>query len=461
MPLVFTYSLLSPFIGPDLTSIAEGKEILLEAIDSLRDVPLIASSQLLEAWPFLNSERYGGIVVEHRQTEPVATSTPLDPELSSLVDMTLDIAIEHVLVSEAVEFDFLSRFPGRASQVKAVMRSVQPFPVSGLLLLEATLRDLGETDHVDLSGFHISAQQIKQIAHALGNVHSLDVSSNPCLRTAEVVEIVSAVPSLRRLVAMECPSIVDAELRQAVIAHPSCFKALEGILHPAFMTIESPATSPVAFIFRSPSHSSVIQKVRSVWVPFFTPAQAVQAITDTIPWAWPEEDRQPDLCIAYAAHAAMTSGLRRPGQEWGSHEVVTVPTLTCTVPTTDGREMVPVDIAQKEVWTFHCVRPEPTQALGVQGRGWGFVRYTRQDDPTPQPPSERSVAGMFPLSVYKGEVYDLEGYLECMAREGRPMPTSDAVSTLQDILFAIDPRTGAVFCPMMRDTDIPWVNVGW
>lgn len=382
------------------------------------------------------------------------------------MDVTLDIAIRHVLVSEAAEFDFFSRLPGRASQVKAVLRSIQPFPVNGLLLLEATLRDLEETDHVDLSGFHISAQQIKQIADALGNVHSLDVSSNPCLRTAEVVEIVSAVPSLRRLVAMECPSIVDAELRQAVIAHPSCFKALEGILHPAFMTIESPATGPVAFIFRSTACSGSAE-VRSVWVPFFTPAQAVQAITDTIPWVWGPKGWPVhiDWRIAYVAHAAMTSGLRRPGQEWGSHEVVTVPTIT-EPPFTDdwhGPRMVPVDVAQKEVWTFYCVRPVYAfvRQSSADGPGWGFVRYTRQDNPTPQPPEERSVAETSPLSAYKGKVYDLEGYLECMAREGRPMPTSDAVSTLQDILFAIDPETGAVFCPMMRDTDIPPVNVGW
>lgn len=56
MPWVFTYSLLPPFMGPDLTGIAEGKKFLLETIDSLRDVPLVAPSQLLEAWPFLNSD---------------------------------------------------------------------------------------------------------------------------------------------------------------------------------------------------------------------------------------------------------------------------------------------------------------------------------------------------------------------------------------------------------------------
>lgn len=68
---------------------------------------------------------------------------------------------------------------------------------------------------------------------------------------------------------------------------------------------------------------------------------------------------------------------------------------------------------------LHCVRP--LNAFGEQlGRGCGFARYTCQDDQTPQPPSERSVAETLPLRPTREKSMTSKGTSNAWHARGAP-----------------------------------------
>ena len=97
---------------------------------------------------------------------------------------------------------------------------------------------------------------------------------------------------------------------------------------------------------------------------------------------------------------------------------------------------------------------------------WGFVHYTLRDAPGPiASDTSETESGADKvddeLDLGEGKVYDLKGFLECMAREGRSMPTEDAVNQLEDILFAKDPKTGAYRCPLMTQDQVSSIDVSW
>lgn len=65
-------------------------------------------------------------------------------------------------------------------------------------------------------------------------------------------------------------------------------------------------------------------------------------------------------------------------------------------------------------------------------------------DPTSDPRNKR-----------RGTVYDLRGFLRCMAEEGRPSPPEEHVAKLEAVLYSRHQFNGALVCPLMQDEDIP------
>ncbi len=93
---------------------------------------------------------------------------------------------------------------------------------------------------------------------------------------------------------------------------------------------------------------------------------------------------------------------------------------------------------------------------------WGFVHATgfkglSLGDPevsasgTGRPPTDSDASGQL---GYSGRLYDLRGFLECMASEGRPMPSDTAVRELERILYKKHRKTGEFYCPFMREEDM-------
>ncbi|RDX52940.1 hypothetical protein OH76DRAFT_57232 [Lentinus brumalis] len=177
-------------------------------------------------------------------------------------------------------------------------------------------------------------------------------------------------------------------------------------------------------------------------LPFFTPAQVVQALTDIIPRQAGSTSRTMTgpYALPCVGTSAFQGGTREPGQTVNERTIMSVPHQTPRTPR-----------GQKELWTFVRNLPQYTHWHDGDKRGWGFVRYTCKGfgdrsagniDVTGSAVEE----GHHPdLGV--GAVYDLEGFLKCMEEEGRPLPSDEAVEKLEKILYMKDERTGEFFCP--------------
>lgn len=129
-----------------------------------------------------------------------------------------------------------------------------------------------ESARFELSNFQLSGIHLIEILHGCGEVGFLDASFNCVLVADDVPSLVDAASTLQRLVVIRCPSIVDVHILTLVEHEPSCFKSLEGILHPAFLTTEKPDPYPTTFTFVNVLDNN---DLACASMPFFTPAQIV------------------------------------------------------------------------------------------------------------------------------------------------------------------------------------------
>ncbi|KAI0722013.1 hypothetical protein C8T65DRAFT_629987 [Cerioporus squamosus] len=412
----------------DAEEVRQWRGSLRKLIRALDDVPILPVSWLREAWP------YEGIRSPPQSYAPLHAppelSTVSDVSLGAvpnLSDMSLDIAVKQSIDDgDTTQVEKLLWLPGKAARAKAILRALEPFPDSAVHLLSITLQELKETSRVDLTGFRMSGAQVARALSALSDARSVDLSDNAVIVADDVPDIIATAPTVRRIL---------------VRTQPSRFKTIEGILHPAFFPLnsEKPDPYPCAFTYVNmlPAYPSCVS------IPFFTPAQIVQALTDVIPWqSGPKSQRMLDRDDwPSVGISAFQGGTRLPGQTANERTVMTVPHKSYGLPR-----------GQNPLWAFVCNMPDPDMWSGgpKAPKGWAFVYYTAG-----------SLAGIADGSVENtdperrfGKVYDLKDFLECMAKEGRPMPSDQAVDKLEKILHMKDEETGEYCCPLMKQEDL-------
>ncbi len=416
------------------------KRRMLQAVQDLEGIPIIGADILRETWP----------KVRFRDASSTATVVEADIPLGplSLADLTLDVAVKHALDAEDTsDLERLVWLPGKAGEIKNILRDLSPFPDSGIQLLTRALSELNEGARVDLSDFQLSGTQLVEVVSGCGEILFLDASFNAVLVADDILKVLEVVPTLRRLVVIGCPSIVDAHILALVQNEPSRFKSLEGLLHPAFLTIEKPDPYPTAFTFVNVRDSG---NLACASVPFFTPAQVVRALIDVLPWRDTKLNRDfKDASLPLVGFSAFHGGARTPDETFAQRAVVSVPFLSPRLPR-----------GQRDFWVFVASRAS-VFSFSRKKPMWGFVHFTQsEDDPAAAaspanesenaPPRLRMPARQLGCS---GRLYDLRGFLECMASEGRPMPSEAAVQELEGILYKKHRKTGEFYCPFMAEED--------
>lgn len=220
-------------------------------------------------------------------------------------------------------------------------------------------------------------------------------------------------------------------------------------------------------------------------------------------YAVPAEGFPFNLTSPMLLHVALSCGALCPGQTWSARPVVNVPSDSFwDMPEAEGWGS----------WVFHFDWDHRRHRNDVPGRNqWGFILYqvisaTEAGDSYPTTPRTRSgdstsdsdfpdieaaqagrAAGGAPafhahtpaisdtgpmdaqtpfqpengasplrkLGLSAGRVYDLRGFLRCMAAEGRPLPDAEAVERLERILNMRDATTGSLICELMSQDDVP------
>ena len=432
----------------------------LSLIQDLAHLTIIPAVALREAWPRhdfsdIRTHEVSGMSQVFGASDPHVVESAIET-VPTLAALSLDIAVRHAIgEGKTEELEKLLWLPGKAMQVKSKLHDLDQFTESAMHLLINTFMELQETSHVDLTGFQLSGAQVAALLAALKEIRSVDLSANASLIADDLLDIIAAAPTLRRIVLMNCASVDGTRLLEIVDTSPSTFKGIEGILHPAFLTITKPDPYPCAFTYAA----ALGQELCCVSLPFFTPSQIVQALTEIIPWrpgspfitsSGKFTPRRMDARPLVGC-SAFQSGTREPGQTVHERTVVTVPFLSPRIPR-----------GQKNLWTF--VR-QWRDWMSDGTDSWGFVHYTRRDASQPitaEEPEAWSGAKELQRRMMdpgEGKVYDLRGFLECMEREGRPMPAEDAVEQLDDILFAKDPLTGEYYCQLMTQEEVASIDV--
>ncbi|CDO75624.1 hypothetical protein BN946_scf184840.g7 [Trametes cinnabarina] len=405
-----------------------------EVVRALHDVPMIALAHLEEAWPELS---------RYRKTNPRSSTSACDGPLlqdcsqpsatvtlPSLSETSLKAAVMHVV--ETGDSDALNAIPwfiAKQGIIESILRDLNPFPETAL----------------DLTRFPgLAGKQISSLVASIGTVEWLDVSFNKFVTATDLAETISATPSLRRVVAMCCPSIPNAEIIDAVVREPLRYRTLEALLHPAFLAPTNLVAPVAAFTFVWYNVTGFPRPFSYTQIPFFTPAQILQTIADFAPWTWP--DRNAYYRFQSVIIASLTAGTRHPEQRWSERSVVAVP-LRGAVGHDPYDALIP---AAGHMWAFYCfwdpnnTQPYPrTDAKNALRRhSYGFIRYRftgpRDDNIPPQ-----------------SDIYDLAGFLECMSQEGRPLPPPEAVDKVQAILSMVSPETGELECALIDENSVP------
>ena len=386
--------------------------------------------------------------------------------------MTLDMAVKHSLKEDdPAGLEQLVGVPGKAAQIKTILRSMPAIPGgNGLQLLKRVLEETSElqSPRLDLLEMQLSGKQLTELLSLCGDaVKALDLSYNALITANDIPTLVSAAPSMRLLALMNCPAVEGSRLLALPRDQSHQLTSLESILHPALLTLKKPLAFPAAFAFAN------VAAVMSMWygpltcasVPLLTPAQVVQALTDALPWRGVDlSDQRAHAGLAMAQHtlpyvgcAALHAGARAPGTSHRPRTVASVPLLAPGHPR-----------GAQALWAFVLrFSLEPMFARMGSKNGWAFVRLTRHADapaPVEGPPDDGDALhklffpGRFvgpPLSEqYTAEVCDLDGFLVRMAREGRPMPADDAVRELKELLAARYPETDTLLCPFADDLQL-------
>ncbi|KAH9889352.1 hypothetical protein C8Q73DRAFT_653969, partial [Cubamyces lactineus] len=376
-----------------------------------------------------------------------------------------------------------------------ILRSEPLIPLMDTLIevLAWVFQELGVGPFLNLSDHILSADQVISLVTRFPDIEALSLSWNTALKAEDIPRIISAIPSLRRLHVMhfDGPGLFDnGNLHDLVLEHPELFHQLESLFCPTLLLYhddEFPFVhAPISFVFahntRMARHPpAVVSSVLS------TPGQVVQALTDILPLAFQEynygestantmwrENLDFPLRIRSGpnqfsgnpfymtanmlAHAAFACGVRKPGEPWSERRIVNVPV--------HGMFNYPPHIGQvRGTWLFHFDWDHRRMGRPDPGRNcWGFIyfemiRVTVPVEPgsesnLPQSAEEEQQNSGWKIRYDQRKVYDLRGFLRCMADEGRPLPDNDAVQKLEQILDTHDPATGELICPLVRHDEV-------
>ncbi|KAH9889310.1 hypothetical protein C8Q73DRAFT_667827 [Cubamyces lactineus] len=438
--------------------------------------------------------------IEYERLEGAPPMPPLDSFLSGSSD-ALD-RLRAWMSQPSLQRIAHILHPAKALQL--LLQTLGPIPDSLVEALAYVLQELGVGPFLDISDHTLSADQVIHLANRFPDIEALSLSWNFALVEADILHIISELPSLRRLHVMH---FEGPDVQELVMRNPERFYQLESLLCPLFLVCpgaECPRPHvPVSFAFM---YLTRTMSDPPPWVslPFCTPAQIVQALIDILPLAFREHDYGESVRLwkddasfmsrvragpnefampsngfpfymtaNMLIHATFSCAARKPGELWSERWIVSMPL----------QDMINLPQNQGEIsgtWTFCFDWDHRRKGRSDPGRNcWGFVYYevlnnspgfiertgAPEDGPSctsfgsvdlPESADPSVKTAMFGWEILPdAKVYDLRGFLRCMADEGRPVPDEVAVRELERILDTRDPVSGELVCPLLGQDEVP------
>jgi hypothetical protein len=246
----------------------------------------------------------------------------------SLVDMTFVPALNYAL--QTGETDCLDPFlwlPGNSAKIKKTLRAHNPLSAIDLALLSKVITvEVTRSKSIDLSHFSLTGEQLIELLSPQEGVEVLNISHMQQITTDILRQLIPHLPNLRRLVLLH--TIPDADVLSLLSESPELFYRIDSFIHFAFLRGFRQAVFPAVF-----SHIITDEVGREAMVssiPYFTPGQLVQALTDFLSVLKSE-----DACTILSSMRCMRSDLpllatyasavREPGRSWSERIVPFIP----------------------------------------------------------------------------------------------------------------------------------------
>ena len=380
---------------------------VLATIAALDDAPLITIDKLAEAWPNeYQSKSTPRTQVQHGAVPPVAC----------LADLSVEPAVNHALeVGQIDALGLLLDMPGKAALMKNALQKRISLPDSAIeLVATLILLDSPTPKELDLSQWALTSEQVVKIVSEQVNIESLCLSRNHNVTKTTVLEVLSAKPTLRKIVLLDT-SVTDTDMVELLTNNPKLFYSFEAIVHPLFLQRKN--IRPVAFTHIICDDTRVTPKERAcaVSLPYFTPGQIVQALTDML-GSINNPHSEFGLSAGFAAQAAYASELRKEGSPWAER----------TVPICLDRLSPSLSDGWKLVWQV-LESFNGCSIIKLKRYAFFLLRTNDLSDSVVDNVDKKSnTAG--PAITYN--IHDLKSFIEILVSEGRPAPSHTALENL-------------------------------
>ncbi|EKM59017.1 uncharacterized protein PHACADRAFT_169481 [Phanerochaete carnosa HHB-10118-sp] len=340
------------------------KKSMLSAVADMKGEQLMPQSALAEAWPdeYTVFQRSPPTASKPPKIKPLAETRT---EVASLVDMSLRKTIQQCIeLVDASALDGLVWLSEKMHIVEECVLEHNPMQDTALPVLSMLLRDITARTHaldfsqyplipdqvvslasdltsvrsLDLSGYAISDGQLHTIASNTTNIRSLNLSRNDSVTTQGIRQLLVQLPSLQRLILMNCPSVSDADLAGLARKEPHLFRNLDAIMHPLFLQVtfadldthvgvvtrrlDNPSHPPVAMSVGIVNSSDFDPYMQGVSLPFVHPPLIVQGFTDLASAAASMEPRGLPMSAGRACEVAFAALPRESGKPWAERTIV-------------------------------------------------------------------------------------------------------------------------------------------
>jgi hypothetical protein len=402
------------------------EESVLETISLLGEQKVMTWDMLVEAWP----AEYESSAQEASQSGKVSSdSTAPATTIPTLADLSCGPAVQNALSSgDTTDIENMIWMPGKADVIKRILQERSPFPDTGLNLLVKIFGKKNELEGVlDLSGFHLSSDQIIKLATDIKGFEVLNLSHNSSITVQAVRDILSTFLQVKRIVLLDCTAISDTDMYHLVNTEPKLFYHIEAVIHPAFLRADNEAPYKSAFTYIGFIADSYF--VTAFSLPFFTPSVIVHALIDILGPLAGENifNLSAFLQQSMTAQSALAGLPRNKDQTWNQRSVAMIPLTSLRA--FDG-----------EGWAF-ALRHDMFSRGRIPENFYGFLRF-RGVSPEAQAveggKNEDKETVVEKPSDPSAELHDLSSFLNEMMLEGRPAPPAQAADELKKIIKTME-----------------------
>ena len=461
------------------------KKGILSSVSDMEGEHLLSRSALSEAWP----DEYPEPPLRESTVSSLKVESTVEsgPGVSSLVEASLRKNIEQCIESgDASALDGLVWLSEKMHIVEDCLLRLDPLPDTALPVLSMLLKDgLTHTASLDLtryaltpdqvvnltpdivgvrslnlSGYAITDGRLFTIATNLTGLRILNLSRNDTVTVQGVQQLLLQLPSLRRLVLMNCSSVPDPDLAALARNEPHLFRNLDAIIHPVFLQLTvagmDPYTGIVARSLDNPpflplgmsvicmkSDTSFHPRIQGVSLPFVHPPLVVQGFTDFLTAAVSTDTMSLSMNVGRACEVAFAGLPREPGRSWAERSLI--------VPK-------PLDFGLIEGgatgWVLFIKLPP---GWGQGSYGWAFLRCLGRDAPPmseveetaeedgedeenesdkPTPTEVKKAPAPRPKLNY--ELHDLRSFVKVTEQEGFRAVSEEALVALETLVGKVE-----------------------